>query len=34
MKEIKILQLKNRMTTYYKSKTINNHRKDSGPENL
>ena len=24
----KILQLKNRMTTYYKSKTINNHRKD------
>ena len=24
----KILQLKNRMTTYYKSKTIDNHRKD------
>lgn len=24
----KILQLKNRMTTNYKSKTINNHRKD------
>ena len=24
----KILQLKNRMTNYYKSKTIDNHRKD------
>jgi hypothetical protein len=24
----KILQLKNKMTHYYKSKTINNHRKD------
>ena len=24
----KILQLKNKMTNYYKSKTINNHRKD------